>query len=198
MAFGIEPQLLHRATLGDRVAMNELLAEIAPVIEKQLLRYPVSDDDRRDLLQAALIQITRRVGSFRGDSSFSTWLFRVTANEALMMMRSQRRFRARISGGYELDDLADLAGTVEHGAEHAAARREEATAVQEAVRTLPDDYREVVVAHYAGDLSLNEIAATMRLTESAVRSRLHRARARLRAELAGRLLGGPDYAAAAA
>ncbi|HRG96082.1 MAG TPA: RNA polymerase sigma factor [Polyangiaceae bacterium] len=193
MAFGIEPQLLHRATLGDRAAMNDLLEEVAPVIEKQLLRYPVSDDDRRDLLQAALIQITRRVGSFRGDSSFSTWLFRVTANEALMMMRSQRRLRARISGGYELDDLADLAGTVEHGAEHAAAQLEEAAAVQEAIRTLPDDYREVVVAHYASDLSLHEIAATMSLTESAVRSRLHRARARLRAELST-----TDFAPAAA
>ncbi|MBK6459606.1 MAG: RNA polymerase sigma factor [Myxococcales bacterium] len=184
MAFGIQPELLQRAALGDRESMNHLLTEVVPVIEKQLLRYPVSEDDRRDLLQAALIQITRRVASFRGDSSFSTWLFRVTANEALMLMRSQRRLRARISSGYELDDLAGLAGTEEHGAEHSAALRDEAHAVQAAVRTLPDDYREVVVAHYTADLSLHEIATTLSLTESAVRSRLHRARARLRAELA--------------
>lgn len=193
MAFAIESNLIEQASLGGRPAMNALLAQLVPVIQKQLLRYPVSDDDRRDLLQATLIQITRRIGSFRGDSSFSTWLFRVTANEALMMMRSQRRFRARISGGYELHDLADLSGAVEHGAERAAAHREEAAAIQEAVRTLPEDYRQVVVAHYQGDLTLHEIAANMSLTESAVRSKLHRARARLRAELAG-----SDHARAAA
>lgn len=183
MAYGIDNHLLERATGGDREAMNTILSALAPLIEKQLLRYPVTEDDRRDLLQTALVQVMRRVGSFRGDASFSTWLFRVTANEALMMMRSQRRLRARITGGFELDDLAALPASAVDTRERPVVERQEAEAVQAAIATLPEDYREVVLAHYTEDLNLQEIAGRMRLTESAVRSRLHRARARLREEL---------------
>ena len=80
MAFSIDKSVLDQAAAGNQDALNQLVATVAPHVEKQLLRYPLSDDDRRDLVQATLMQIVRRVGSFRGDSSFSTWLFRVTAN----------------------------------------------------------------------------------------------------------------------
>src|SRR5690606_18690071 len=85
MAFSIERETLDRAVAGEPPALDYLLRTIRPHVERQLLRYPVSDEDRRDLLQATLMQIVRRLGSFRAESSFSTWLFRVTANEALML-----------------------------------------------------------------------------------------------------------------
>src|SRR5271165_2260440 len=110
MAFSIDKSTVRGAAQGDSAALRTLVTNLAPHIEKQLLRYPVSDDDRRDLLQATLVQIVRRVGSFRGESSFSTWLFRVTANEALMMMRSQRRHRARLVGGLDLEELGTIDG----------------------------------------------------------------------------------------
>jgi RNA polymerase sigma-70 factor (ECF subfamily) len=154
MAFSVDKQILESASQGDRAALTTLVRTLTPYIEKQLLRYPLSDEDRRDLVQSTLMQILRRVGSFRGDSSFSTWLFRVTANEALMMMRSQRRHRARLV-----------------------------------------DYRDVVSLHYHQDLGLQEIASRLATTESAVRSRLHRARARLRAILEKSSVGGELSAA---
>jgi RNA polymerase sigma-70 factor (ECF subfamily) len=160
---------------------------LAPHVEKQLLRYPLSEDDRRDLLQATLMQIVRRVGSFRGDASFSTWLFRVTANEALMMMRSQRRHRARLVEGLDLEELGSLsaandAADAMRGDASAVASQRDAR-VREALDELPADYRDVVSLHYHQDLGLHEIAARLSTTESAVRSRLHRARSRLRAIL---------------
>ena len=85
----------------------------------------MTDEDRRDLLQATLMQIVRRIGSFRGDSSFSTWLFRVTANEALMMMRSQRRHRARLVEGLELEDLSALPAANDSNADPRRHRRDE-------------------------------------------------------------------------
>src|SRR5271154_4141148 len=108
MAFLIDSSTLTRASSGDPAALTRLATMLRPHIEKQLMRYPVTDEDRRDLVQATLMQVIRRVGSFRGDSSFSTWLFRVTANEALMMMRSQRRHRARLVEGLDLEDLGNL------------------------------------------------------------------------------------------
>ncbi|HEY2513034.1 MAG TPA: sigma-70 family RNA polymerase sigma factor, partial [Polyangiaceae bacterium] len=181
-------ELLTRVQAGEPVALNSLVASLRPHIERQLLRYPVADEDRRDLLQATLMQIVRRIGSFRGDSSFSTWLFRVTANEALMLMRSQRRHRARLVEGLDLEDLSSLPAANDAAAERSdvgVANLERDARVREALAELPEDYRNVVVAHYHLDLGLQEIADRFDLTESAVRSRLHRARTRLRSILEG-------------
>jgi RNA polymerase sigma-70 factor (ECF subfamily) len=183
MAFSIDKSTLRGAADGDSAALRTLVTALAPHIEKQLLRYPVSEDDRRDLLQATLVQIVRRVGSFRGDSSFSTWLFRVTANEALMMM-TQRRHRARLVGGLDLEELGNLGaandGSADRRGDDTAAASERDARVRQALDELPADYRDVVAMHYQHDLGLHEIAARLATTESAVRSRLHRARSRLR------------------
>jgi RNA polymerase sigma-70 factor (ECF subfamily) len=188
MAFSIDKSTLENVAGGDRAALTGLVTALRPHIEKQLLRYPLSSEDRSDLVQATLMQIVRRVGSFRGDSSFSTWLFRVTANEALMMMRSQRRHRARIVEGLNLEDVANtttaneaMAG--EDRADASAAQNERDARVRRALDELPEDYRNVVALHYHQDLGLQEIADRLSTTESAVRSRLHRARSRLRAIL---------------
>jgi RNA polymerase sigma-70 factor (ECF subfamily) len=187
MAFLIDSSTLTRASGGDPAALTRLATMLRPHIEKQLLRYPVTDEDRRDLVQATLMQVIRRVGSFRGDASFSTWLFRVTANEALMLMRSQRRHRTRVVGGLDLEDLGNLpaANDRPHEPEVAAtaAASERDARVRQALEELPSSYRDVVALHYNLDLGLHEIAARLATTESAVRSRLHRARSRLRAIL---------------
>ncbi len=183
MAFHFDDDTLERAAIGDPDALGRLVVVITPHIERQLLRYPVADEDRRDLLQATLMQVLRRLGSFRGDSSFSTWLFRVTANEALMLMRSQRRLRARMQEGLDLEELARLPEARGDEAERGDASTlasEWRARLETALASLPDAYRNVVVAHYHDDLNLQEIADQLAITESAVRSRLHRARTRLR------------------
>lgn len=186
MAFQIEQGILDRAVAGDTHALDTVLRTIRPNVERQLLRYPVSDEDRRDLLQATLMQIVRRLGSFRAESSFSTWLFRVTANEALMLMRSRRRHRARVVEGLDWEELASLPAvndsTSWQGDLGTSARQRDAR-VRTALSELPADYRDVVVAHYHMDLGLQEIADKLAISESAVRSRLHRARTRLRSLL---------------
>ncbi len=186
MSATVPSDVLDKAVAGDRTALERLVRTIRPNVERQLVRYPVSDDDRRDLLQGTLVQIVRKLSSFRAESSFSTWLFRVTANEALMLMRSRRRHRARVVEGVEWEELGALpaagdgaAPSVENLAE--VSQRDER--VRSAMEALPDDYRSVVVAHYHEDLGLQQIAERLRITESAVRSRLHRARARLKALL---------------
>jgi RNA polymerase sigma-70 factor (ECF subfamily) len=199
MAFSIDKSTLQKAANGDSAALGALVTIVMPHIEKQLLRYPLTDEDRRDLLQATLMQIVRRVGSFRGDSSFSTWLFRVTANEALMMMRSQRRHRARLVVGLELEELGSLpAANDSAGAQQAdvsAEASERDAGVRRALAELPAEYRDVVALHYTQDLGLHEIAARLATTESAVRSRLHRARSRLREILERGPLGQETAAA---
>jgi RNA polymerase sigma-70 factor, ECF subfamily len=198
MAFAIERDILDRAVQNDTAALDHVLRVVSPHVERQLLRYPVSDEDRRDLLQATLMQIVRRLGSFRAESSFSTWLFRVTANEALMLMRSRRRHRARVVEGLDWEELATLPSMNDHDTQPAdlgASMRERDARVRDALQSLPDDYRDVVVAHYHMDLGLQEIADRLDITESAVRSRLHRARTRLRTLLEKQELAEYSHAA---
>jgi RNA polymerase sigma-70 factor (ECF subfamily) len=184
MAFSIDKDTLLKASQGDSASLTQLVTRLRPHVEKQLLRYPLSEEDRHDLVQSTLLQIIRRVGSFRGDSSFSTWLFRVTANEALMLMRSQRRHRARLVEGLDLEDLGSLPaandGPASDRADEAALASERDARVRAALDELPAEYRDVVALHYNQDLGLQEIADRLATTESAVRSRLHRARTRLR------------------
>jgi len=182
VAFALDPNTFDLAIAGDAAALERLVRTISPHIERQLLRYPVAEEDRRDLLQATLMQVLRRLGSFRGDSSFSTWLFRVTANEALMLMRSQRRLRARMQQGLDLEELGRLPEAHDDSFERGdagAEANERRERVESALAELPDAYRNVVTAHYHLDLNLQEIADGLSITESAVRSRLHRARKRL-------------------
>jgi RNA polymerase sigma-70 factor (ECF subfamily) len=177
----LEPDVIARALAGDAAAIAHIVTEAAPHIERQLLRYPFTEDDRRDLVQTTSMQVLRRLASFRGDSSFSTWLFRVTTNEALMWMRSQRRLRARITPVADFE--ATVADRASDDGDHPAARLERGEThaqVTSALDALPDDYRDVVVAHYHRELGLEAIARELRISESAVRSRLHRARLRLR------------------
>jgi RNA polymerase sigma-70 factor (ECF subfamily) len=185
-----ETNLIARAQLGEGAALKELIVGIRPHVERQLLRYPVSDEDRRDLLQMTLLQVVRRLASFRGDASFATWLFRVTANEALMLMRSQRRRRARLVEGLDLEDLGSITSVrpASDDGHEVRARTECENVLRRALAELPEDYRHIVVAHYHEDQGLQEIADQLCVTESAVRSRLHRARSRLREILEGSAL----------
>ena len=176
-----DSETIHLAQTGNTSALATVATMIRPLVERQLARYPVSDEDRRDLLQTTLMQVVRKLDSFRGDASFSTWLFRVTANEALMLMRSHRRHRARLVEGMDLEELGSMAEDtqVADSATRAATSERDAL-IRDALEDLPDAYRSVVIAHYHHDLGLQEIASRLNITESAVRSRLHRARSRLR------------------
>jgi RNA polymerase sigma-70 factor (ECF subfamily) len=191
MAYTLDRTILDRALSGDRSAQNQLLTDLKPHVERQLLRYPVSDEDRRDLLQSTLLQVVRRLDTFRAESSFSTWLFRVTANEALMLMRSQRRLRKRVSDTLAWDDLASLPVPDDSArdGESLVADAERDARVREALETLPFEYKNVVALHYGMELGLQEIADRLSVTESAVRSRLHRARTRLRSLLESTQVG---------
>lgn len=191
MAYVIDRDLVNRAISGDKDAEGLLVSMVRPHVERQLLRYPVTDEDRRDLLQTTLMTVVRRLDSFRAESSFSTWLFRVTANEALMLMRSQRRQRRRVTDALDWDDVAALPAqddTMLDG-ETLVANQERDERVREALASLPEEYRDVVSLHYHMELGLQEIADKLELTESAVRSRLHRARTRLRMLLANTPVG---------
>ncbi len=189
-------ELVERAMTGDRTALSTLLQRYKPIVTRHLQRYPVDDADRKDLLQEAMLQVVRKLHTFRGDAQFSTWLYRVTANAALMKMRSERRRRATSlddsNAELEAQPIAPPGG---EWAENAQSRLEHCqlnVRLERALAQLPEGYREVVIEHYLEGRTLQGVADNLGTTESAVRSRLHRARASLRRMLAD--LGAPVHA----
>ena len=185
--------LVTKAMAGDKVALSTLLQRYRPVVMRHLQRYPVEDADRKDLLQEAMLQVVRKLHTFRGDAQFSTWLYRVTANAALMRMRSERRRRSTsLDDSNPEQDGLPLNPAGGEWAERADKRMESHQLnirLEKALAELPLGYREVVMEHYIEGRPLQGVADNLGTTESAVRSRLHRARASLRRMLAD--LGAP-------
>ncbi len=184
--------LLARCREGDRAALSALIQRHHGTVERMLRRFRVDESERADLVQDALLQVVDKAHTFRGDAQFSTWLYRVATNAALMRLRSRRR-----KGADSLDAIEERADELlaAHPWHDGAAlrargdeqlhRRQQQARIERALETLPEAYRELVLGHYLGDEPLQELADRLGTTESAVRSRLHRARRMLRDELVG-------------
>jgi RNA polymerase sigma-70 factor (ECF subfamily) len=150
------------------------------------LKLTGDSDDAADLTQETFLRAFRAWGRFRGDSATYTWLYRIVVNLNKDRIGREVRRREREtsidtggaqSGPIEIEDTTETP--------HKEAERHEARGLlAEAIRDLPDGYRECVVLKDVEGLSYDEIAQVMDITVEAVRSRLARARQQLRQRLA--------------
>ena len=167
------------AQRGDSRALDRVIRAVTPSAQAMLRRFPLSDQDRVDALQNTLLRVCLSLESYRQEARFSTWLYRVTANEALMLMR---KLRVRHHREAELDPEEAAQHFVYDPHEPAEERHE---LLHEALAELPEHYRSVLAAYYGEGRALDDIAASTVETESAVRARVHRARQLLRKRLGG-------------
>lgn len=159
-------------------------------------RMTGNHEDASDIAQEAFIRVYQRLGDFRGDSSFETWLRRIVANACVDELRKRKRQRmVSLDEPVEVDDgelgrqFADSGETPHEAAE----RRETQREVQEAILRLDEDYRVVLIMRDINNLSYEEIAATLRLPLGTVKSRLNRARAALKDILGAMELFGARF-----
>jgi RNA polymerase sigma-70 factor (ECF subfamily) len=141
-----------------------------------------SDCDAEDVTQDVLLQVVRKLPSFRGDAAFPTWLHRVTVNAALTHRRRQatRQDHLRSTGGS--DQPLEVPGG-EGPPEGVVLSAEMRLLMDQAISELPDTYRDVFLLADIEGLPNAEIADRLELSLAAVKSRLHRARAMLREAL---------------
>jgi RNA polymerase sigma-70 factor (ECF subfamily) len=166
--------LIERAKAGDTAAMEQLLATVAPSIQRFGIRMCRNDDDAKDVLQDALLTIANHLGEFEGRSSFSSWAFTL-ARSACNRKRRGLKNQPHLS----LEDTAD-SHEVSLTPEQQVADREIAHALNWALDRLPEDYREVILLRDVEDLTAPETAESLGISIDAVKSRLHRARRALR------------------
>lgn len=178
-----DEQLVERAQEGDRCALGELIGRYEQRTYNLAYRLMGNHADACDAAQEALVRVCVRLHNFRGDSQFSTWLYRVVTNTCLDELRRRGRTRCTsLDEALPLDEGSvprqaadDADGPVEY-----AERHEVQAAVQRAIMRLPYDYRVVVILRDLYDLSYQEIATALGTTLGTIKSRLHRARQALR------------------
>ncbi len=165
---------------GRREAFDELVVSYDLQVRRILAQLNVQVGDTEDLAQEVFLRIFRNLHRFRGQSSFYTWLYRITVN--VFFDHNKKRKRADVRLTRLQNALVDVT-TVRHDGEdpyyacYNAMTREE---LAKAIEALPESFRTVVSMREVDDLSYEEIALQTGISIGTVRSRLSRARARLK------------------
>ena len=181
----VTPELVRAAQSGDPAALEDLIAGSYRAAYTLALRLMGNPDDAAEATQEAYIRMVRGLRRFREVGAFPTWLFKIVSNVCMTEMRK----RSRRDIPVEVDTMEDPAPG---DAEDEAVGRVFWAELEGAVRQLPEVYRSVVVLRDIYGLSGEETAQVLGVSSGAVKVRLHRARRRLRDELAGQF---PEWAA---
>lgn len=178
-------ELVERIRAGDAIAMELLMRRHNRTLYRTARAILRDDAEAEDAVQDAYLQAFRGIAGFRGESSFSTWLVRIAANEALMRRRGLAR-RAQVipidhdNGGAPMEEtVADHAAGPERETLNAEVRR----LLERRIDALPELYRSVFMMRAVEEMSVEETATALGLPEATVRQRYFRARALLRGAL---------------
>ena len=194
-----EPALIERLQAGDHEALEAVIDLYSPKLYNVAQRILGDSADTEEVVQDVFWTVFRKAKTFQGNSRFSTWLYRLTVNEALGKIRRRKSQKREIEyqdylpkfgkdGHHRVRPVVDWSDTLDRS----YAKQEMQRVVKAALDGLKPLDRSVVVLSDLEDLSDKEIATTLHLTVSAVKTRLHRARLFLRGQL-GRYL---DHSAA--
>jgi RNA polymerase sigma-70 factor, ECF subfamily len=170
-------ETIRRAQAGDQAAMVALVAEQQRYVYSIAMSITKDPTDAADLTQDALIRFVRAIGSYRGETKLSTWLYRLVVNLGIDRMRRRGAPPIRLDDeGLDIDlasddPIDDVAAVAE--------RVEEAQIVRAAVSKLPDAQRLALTLHYFEDQRYEDIADVMGVPLNTVKSHIRRGKERL-------------------
>lgn len=179
-----ESALVARLKSDDESAYEEIVRRFGPRMLSVAKRLLTQDQDAQDALQDAFLSAFKSIDKFQGDARLATWLHRIVVNAALMKLRTKRR-----KPETTIDDLLPKYNEDGHRRSAGDWRVTHDTAVQtseireqvlHAIDMLPELYREILLLRDIEELSTEETAQQLEITEGAVKTRLHRARLALR------------------
>lgn len=182
-----EEELIERLKKGDESAFAELIREHEKLVFNLALRYVKNYDDASDITQAVFITVYRSIGGFKGKSKLSTWLYRITVNECVDFSRRNKLYNnftvplEQISGDGESTEIP--LPDPSYSPDITYERQELQNTIRLAVESLPPISREIIILRDIHDLSYSEIAEALNIELGTVRSRLARARIKLRNKL---------------
>jgi len=167
-------QLARSASHGDMGSFEELYKRHHRRVYSVCLRMLQNTSEAEDLTQDVFIQLYRKIGSFRGDSAFTTWLHRMTVNQVLMHFRKRTvKFEKTTEEGETPDQV--VTGT----ANPERMRIVDKIALDNAIDQLPDGYKNVFVLHDVEGFEHEEVAKILGCSVGTSKSQLHKARLKL-------------------
>ena len=176
-----EAAIVRKVLGGDANAFETLVLEYEKNVYNIALRMTGNSEDAADMTQEAFIKAYNSLQSFRGDSKFSVWLYRIVSNVCLDFLRSKNR-RPTVSLSVEDDDGEDTQLDVadeSQSPELLLDRKLTRDSVRRGLDSLPPDYRQILLLREMQGLSYDEIAQALGLEVGTVKSRIFRARKRL-------------------
>jgi RNA polymerase sigma-70 factor (ECF subfamily) len=175
----------------DPSAAEQLVDTFGDRVYRLALRITSSKEDAEEAAQDALWTAARKIGMFKGDSAFGSWLYRIAANAAYQKLRSRKTKARELS----LDEvLPSLDGDGRHfepiddwsrRVDDQTLQKELRQVLEQAIDQLPPDYRTALVLHDVEGMSNPDIAETLGISLPAVKSRVHRSRLFVRQKLSG-------------
>ena len=186
MTVSEELSIIQNVLRGDTDAFEALVLENQKKVYNLALKMTGNENDALDIAQEAFLRAYTGLKSFRGDSRFSVWMYRLVYNLCVDFTRKKQRTPASpltyIDDDGELTDI-EVPDT-RYAPENVAEKRELREAVTRGIDALPPKHKEILVMREVTGLSYEDIAATLQISEGTVKSRLSRARQNLAALLA--------------
>ena len=174
-------ELSQAASKGDMPAFEELYDRHSRRVYSLCLRMTANTAEAEDLAQEVFIQLFRKLGSFRGESAFTTWLHRLTVNQVLMRFRKNK---SRREDALEDEDLPPHESV--RPASPKAAQLIDRITLESAIAKLPPGYRAAFILHDIEGYEHEEVARILGCAVGTSKSQLHKARTKLRKILTGR------------
>lgn len=173
-----ESQLIEQAQGGNRFAFDELVNLYQPRMLRTSLRMLRNMDDAEDAVQQAFVSAWQNLDRFRGDASFSTWITRITLNEALTALRRRKRQFVELTeaSADQVESVNPLHVSGSEDPEQSVLRREREQLLHGSLQSVKPGYRQAMKLRLLEDLSLEEIAQRLRLPVNTVKIHLYRGR----------------------
>ena len=180
-----ESEVISRAQAGDMACFEMLYARHKRRVFSLCLRMTGNYAEAEDFTQEAFLQLYRKIGSFRGESAFSTWLHRLSVN--IVLMRFRKKGIPEVSLQETLESQHEDGPTREFGkSDETLSGSLDRLTLEWAIRELPPGYRMIFVLHDIEGYEHNEIAEMLGCSIGNSKSQLHKARMRLRTLLPSR------------
>jgi len=161
-------------------AFAELVGRHQDRIYSSISRFCGNAEDASDITQRAFINAFRKIGEFKNDAAFSTWIYRIAFNQAISFRRENKRAAVSI---YSKDDELLAEPSEDRNPTENLESQETQKKVQQALDLLEDADRQIILLKDLQGASYDEIADVLQIPKGTVRSRLHRARLELKAKL---------------
>jgi len=176
----IDQQLVERVQQGDKRAFDLLVIKYQRRLARLLSRFVRDPAEVEDIAQETFIKAYRALASFRGDSAFYTWLYRIGVNTAKNFLVSQGRKQPVTITGFDAEDAENFEGASQlrevNTPESELMGKQIAQTVNQALEALPEELRTAITLREIEGLSYEEIADVMNCPIGTVRSRIFRAR----------------------